>query len=195
MTAPEQLSKRAFADRIGVKPSYVRQLEIDGRLVLTPDGKAVLVAESIARIEATRDPSKQAVAERHAAERGASALTGHDRAPAGDDEHEVDGMPLPQYDFQISKAKREHWAAEREQTAFRKEAGELIERAEHIAAFARAGANLRAKLEAWAAVLPPQLAGRDEAAIRSTLVEQVEQVLRELAAAITAQAQEAAHAG
>ncbi|OGB68584.1 hypothetical protein C6P61_09725 [Malikia spinosa] len=195
MTAPEQLSKRAFADRIGVKPSYVRQLEIDGRLVLTPDGKAVLVAESIARIEATRDPSKQAVAERHATERGAPALTGHDRAPVGDDESVVDEMPLPQYDFQISKAKREHWAAEREQAAFRKEAGELIERAEHIAAFARAGANLRAKLEAWSAVLPPQLVGRDEAAIRSTLVEQLEQVLRELATAITAQAQETAHAG
>ena len=46
----------------------------------------------------------------------------------------------------------------------------------------------------WSAVLPPQLVGRDEAAIRSMLVEQVEQVLRELAAAITAQAQEAAHA-
>ena len=182
MTAPEQLSKRAFADRIGVKPSYVRQLEIDGRLVLTPDGKAVLVAESIARIEATRDPSKQAVAERHATERGAPAVTGHAVPPLDDEEDgsgELSGAAL--YNFQSAKAKKMHWEAEREQAAFRKEAGELMERSAVVAAFADAGATLRGKLEAWAAVLPPQLAGRDEAAVRATIADQVEQLLRDLA--------------
>lgn len=181
MTAPEQLSKRAFADRIGVKPSYVRQLEIDGRLVLTPDGKAVLVAESIARIEATRDPSKQVVAERHAAERGAPAVTGHAMPPLDDGEDgsgELSGAAL--YNFQSAKAKKMHWEAEREQTAFRKEAGELMERSAVVAAFADAGATLRGKLEAWAAVLPPQLAGRDEAAVRATIADQVEQLLCDL---------------
>lgn len=181
MTAPEQLSKRAFADRIGVKPSYVRQLEIDGRLVLTPDGKAVLVAESIARIEATRDPSKQAVAERHAAERGAPAVTGHAVPPLDDEEDgsgELSGAAL--YNFQSSKAKKMHWEAEREQANFRKEAGELMERSAVVAAFADAGATLRGKLEAWAAVLPPQLAGRDEAAVRATIADQVEQLLSDL---------------
>lgn len=185
MAAPAQLSKRDFADHIGVKPGYVRQLELDGRLVMAADGKAVLVAESIARIAATRDPAHQGVAERHAAERGAPALTGHagaedvDEADPGDD-----GLGGPRYDFQNAKAKREHWAAEREHAAFRKDAGELIERSEHVAAFAAAGAELRGKLEAWAAVLPPQLVGRDEAAIRATLADQVEQVLRGMSDAI-----------
>lgn len=181
MTAPEQLSKRAFADRIGVKPSYVRQLEIDGRLVLTPNGRAVLVEASIARIEATRDPGKQAVAERHAAERGAPAATGH-AVPllddGEDDAGELSGSAL--YNFQSSKAKKMHWEAEREQTAFRKEAGELMERSAVVAAFADAGATLRGQLEAWSTVLPPQLAGRDEAAVRATITDQVEQLLRDL---------------
>lgn len=180
MTAPEQLSKRAFADRIGVKPSYVRQLEIDGRLVLTPNGRAVLVEASKARIEATRDPSKQAVAERHAAERGAPAATGHAVPPLDDEEDgsELSGSAL--YNFQSSKAKKMHWEAEREQTAFRKEAGELMERSAVVAAFADAGATLRGQLEAWSTVLPPQLAGRDEAAVRATITDQVEQLLRDL---------------
>ena len=45
----------------------------------------------------------------------------------------------------------------------------------------RARATVRAKLEAWASTLPPQLAGRDEAAVRATLVDQVELLLRDLA--------------
>lgn len=198
MTVPQQLSKRQFADHIGVKPSYIRQLELDGRLVMAPGGRSVLVAESVARIAATRDPAHQAVADRHAAARGAPALTGH---AAGDDAAEEpdasgDSSTGPQYDFQSAKAKREHWAAEREHAAFRKEAGELIERSEHVAVFAAAGAELRGKLEAWAAVLPPQLVGRDEAAIRATLADQVEQVLRSMSDAIAKMApqQGGAHA-
>src|SRR5690348_2338572 len=42
-----------FAARLGCKRSYVTELRKAGRLVLTDDGK-VKVAESIARIEATR---------------------------------------------------------------------------------------------------------------------------------------------
>ena len=60
-------------------------------------------------------------------------------------------------------------------------AGELIELTTHIAAMADVGATVRAKLEAWASTLPPQLAGRDEAAVRATLADQVELLLRALA--------------
>ena len=177
MTDTNLMTPRAFAASEGYKPHYGNQLAKDGRLVFAPDGKHVLVAESRARLQATKDPSKQGVVERHAAERAGTA----DAAvpgPQAESERELTGNL---YSYQDAKAKREHWAAEREHAAWRKEAGELMERGEVVAAFADAGATLRGKLEAWAAVLPPQLAGRDEAAIRATLADQVEQLLQGLA--------------
>lgn len=175
------MTPRAFAASLGFKPHYGNQLVKDGRLVMAPDGKHVLVAESRAKLEAMRDPSKQVVADRHAAARAAAA--GEQTFPPLDGE--PDGMEMPpaaQYSYAEAKAKREYWAAEREHAAWRKEAGELMERGEVVAAFADAAATLRGKLEAWASVLPPQLAGRDEAAIRATIADQVESLLHELVA-------------
>lgn len=183
MSVPE------FSEHIGCKRTYAYQLKKEGRLVLTDDSKMVKVAESIARIAATRDPAHQGVADRHAAERGAPAQTGHaanaDPAPPVG---EGSDAPVPSYDFQSSKAKREHWAAEREHADYRKAAGELMEHTEHIAAMAHMGATVRAALEGWANMLPPQLVGLDESAIRTTLIGQVEHILSEL----TAQARNAA---
>lgn len=188
MTVPE------FAAHIGCKRNYGYQLKKDGRLVMADDGKHVLVAESKARIAATRDPSKAGVAARHAAERGAPAQTGHAQnqsiAPAtpaqaatnsvADPENGQADHPAALYDFQNAKAKREHWAAEREHAQYLKEAGDLMERSAVVAAFADAGATLRAGLEAWQVTLPPQLVGLEESAIRTTLADQVERLLHDL---------------
>ncbi len=185
MTTQDTLTPREFAARLGYKPHYGNQLAKDGRLVFAPDGKRVLVAESIARFEATKDPSRQGVADRHAAGRAAAAPAPAEQAePPADPDDDAGGDAggdATMYDFHNAKAKREHWAAEREHAAFRKDAGELIELTTHIAAMADVGATVRAKLEAWASTLPPQLAGRDEAAVRATLVDQVELLLRDLA--------------
>lgn len=185
---PETLSVPEFSEYIGCKRTYAYQLKKEGRLVLTDDGKRVRVAESIARIAETRDPSKSGVAIRHANARGAQAMTGH-AATIGDDEEAATEPGEEQdtrqggrsYDFQTAKAKREHWAAEREHASWRKEAGELMEKTEVVASFADAGATLRGRLEAWTATLPPQLVGRDENAIRATLADQVERLLLDLA--------------
>ena len=179
MTTPETLTPRQLAERLGFKPHYGNQLAKEGRFVLAPDGKHVLVQESIARFHATKDPSKQGVADRHAAGRAAAAPA--QAEPPQDGDEDDAGGDAPMYDFHNAKAKREHWAAEREHAAFRKDAGELIELTTHIAAMADVGATVRAKLEAWASTLPPQLAGRDEAAVRATLVDHVELLLRDLA--------------
>jgi hypothetical protein len=179
MITPAILSVPAFAEHIGCKRHYGYELKKDGRLVMAADGKNVLVAESIARIAATRDPAKQGVAERHAHDRGAHVDTGH--ATATDDQDDPGEQPTVNgYNFQVSKAKREHYAAEREHTTYLKEAGQLMERSEVVAAFAVAGTTLRSKLEGWQATLPPQLAGRDEAAIRIVLADQVERILHDL---------------
>lgn len=182
MTTPDTLTPREFAERLGYKPHYGNQLAKDGRLVFAPDGKRVLVQESIARFEATKDPSRQGVADRHA--QGRAAAQAAPAVPPADPDDEAggdSGGDVPMYDFHNAKAKREHWAAEREHAAFRKDAGELIELTTHIAAMADVGATVRSKLEAWASTLPPQLAGRDEAAVRATLADQVELLLRALA--------------
>jgi len=215
MTTPETMNLRQFAKHIGCAANYPGQLKAQGRLVLDAAGR-VLVKQSIERIEATRDPSKQGVADRHARQRGAPALTGH--APqAGPGADQATARPVSQqpsqqqsqppndepmddpahpdaglYIYQNAKAKREHWAAEREQTLYRKEAGELMERSQVVAAFAAAGSTLRGKLEAWASVLPPQLQGREEPEIRGLLADQVEVLLGDLAAVFGAMAVEAA---
>ena len=59
------LTQYAFARHLGVDRAHVSRLKKTGRLVMTPDGDRVLVAESEARIAATADPGKVAVAERH----------------------------------------------------------------------------------------------------------------------------------
>lgn len=182
MTTPTIMSVPEFAEHIGCKRQYGYQLKKEDRLVMAPDGKKVLVAESIARIAATRDPAKQGVAVRHAATRGADVDTGHAtdldmQDPASDPADPPAGNG---YNFQDSKAKREHYAAEREHTTFLKEAGELSERSAVLASYSMAGTTLRNKLESWQATLPPQLAGRDEAAIRIVLADLVERILLDL---------------
>ena len=59
------LSKKAFADSQGWVPSYVTKLLKTGRLVLTPDGKKVDCAATLALIGKTIDPSKEGVRLRH----------------------------------------------------------------------------------------------------------------------------------
>ena len=208
MSAPTQLTIPDFAAHIGCKRNYGYQLRNEGRLVMAADGKHVLVLESIERIAATRDPSKAGVAARHAAARGAAAQTGHaqnqPQATANtaqsatnsvaSDEPGPDEPTGALYDFQSAKAKREHWAAEREHAQYLKEAGELMERTAVVAAFADAGAAMRASLEAWQATLPPQLVGLDEAAIRITLADQVEHLLHNLVDRFTRAAQQDASA-
>ena len=179
MTQPEQLTPRQFAERLGYKPHYGNQLKKDGRLVMAPDGKHVLLAESLARFEATKDPSRAGVAARRAQARAKAPEPAPEKTDETDDS--ADWESAPRYDFQNAKAKREHWAAEREHAAFRKEAGELIELSDHVAALADLGATVRAKLEAWASMLAPQLAGRDEGGVRAVIADQVELLLRELA--------------
>lgn len=180
-----------FAQRIGKTRTYAYELRKAGRLVMAADGKQVLIAESLARYQATKDPSKQGVADYHASQRQTStpATTPATTPPTTPgvvlnniptDPQDDNPERYSEYNFQDSKAKREYWAAEREHAQFQKEAGQLMEHTDVVAAFAQAGSDLRQKLERWHTILPPQLAGRDEATIRSALQEQTERILADL---------------
>ncbi|MBL8302628.1 MAG: hypothetical protein JNM26_07645 [Ideonella sp.] len=178
MTTPATLTQRQFADHIGCRPSYVTKLKQEGRLVLTDDAKRVRVAESIARIEATRDPAKRAVAERHADERGAALAVGEGAAASVAEDPAILANP----DYQAARAKREHFAAEREEMRYRQEAGELMVAAEVEGAVASILTELRTRLEALPDVLGPQLAPvTDETQIRARLADEIEIALGEVA--------------
>ena len=74
-TNPNHITRQQLADLIGARaPSYVNELEKNGRAVRAPDGKLWLKAESLAAYRAGKDPSKQGVADRHAAARSAAAV-------------------------------------------------------------------------------------------------------------------------
>ena len=168
----EALTPAAFAARYGCTQPHVTGLRKAGRLVMTGDGKRILYAESVARIEATRDPAKLAVAQRHADARGTS----------------LDGAPPPaaeappaasaDHNYQDARAKREHYAALQEELNYRKSAGELIELAQVVAAGADIMTVLRNALESAPDTLAPRLAAiGDEQQIRAVLAEEVELIL------------------
>lgn len=192
-TDPNTMTLRDWAAWMGwASAGMAYQAKKEGRVVMATDGKRVLAAESKARYLGTADPAKAGVTARHAVDRSGAASPPTVDAPNPDTDEADPGADTPGgYDYQRAKARREHWAAEREEMSARKEAGELIELSTHIAQFANAGATLRAALEAWAAVLPPQLVGRDEAAIRGVIADQVEQVLQQLTAQVNGLAAEA----
>lgn len=188
MTHPATASLKDFAGIFGCRPSYVTELKKTGRLVLTEDGKRVCVAESIARIQATRDPAMQAVADRHTAARGV-ALAGAGEHPApeaeqggapGDDEPDADNP-----DYQRWKARKERAAALREEIRLGEEAGELIRRADATAVVSNAFTVLRTDLEALPDSIAPVLAGEsDEGRVRVLLSEEIEHALGNLSTTI-----------
>jgi hypothetical protein len=73
-------SKSEFARRLGVAPSYVTKLAQEGRIVVV-DGQVEAEA-SLARMEATKDPNRDDVRQRHAKARDAKRLA-EGSGPAG----------------------------------------------------------------------------------------------------------------
>jgi hypothetical protein len=181
MTIPE------FSVHLGYGRTYGYQLQKDGRLVLAEDGKRVLVAESIARVRATEDPSKQGVADRHALarrERAAPAPVQPGSAPPTIDEDPEAAAPggegpVPHgFDFQVSKAKREHFAALEAEASYRARVKELLEASEVRAVINEVMTVLRTSIEGIAHRVAPALAAEvDEAVVRSTLSAEIRHAL------------------
>jgi hypothetical protein len=189
--APETLGFRAFADRIRVKPSYVTELRKAGRLVLTEDQRGVRVAESIALIESTRDPTKAGVAARHAAARAAEppANAPQSTEPPADDDVDAGERPDGEADtppatsaFHTHRAERERWQALAAKRDYELSIGKLMQASEVEGAVAQAGTLFRRALERLPDTLAPQLAAAtDEARVRAILAVEIEHALRDLA--------------
>jgi pyruvate/2-oxoglutarate dehydrogenase complex dihydrolipoamide acyltransferase (E2) component len=168
------MTKSQFAKHINVKPGYVTQLQTAGRLVM--EGDKVNVEASIARIEATRDPSKAGVAARH---EKARAEKQSEQTPTIDDTDEMTGNHGSLY--QQARAKKEMYAALQAEIAFKKEIGQLLVADEAKAVVADGDAVIRNRLESLPDLLAPQLAAEsDEQKVRAMLMDTVEQLLGEL---------------
>lgn len=177
-THPETATFSEFAAIAGFKRSYVPQLKAAGRLVLTEDGKRVRVAESLARIEATKDPSKAGVAARHAASRA-------EAPPEADGESDPSpAMPTPAvdgYGYQEARAERERWQARLAQLEYERESGKLMAADDVASTVAAATTTLRSRLESLPDTLAPQLAAiSDEGALRALLADAIEHALDEV---------------
>lgn len=192
MTNPNTMSIGQFNTHMGYRGRYAYQLAKEGRLVFAPDGKHVLVAESIKRIEATRDPSRQGVADRHAKERGYSVSTQGtpDNGLQGETAANQGAASADSYQYQDAKAKKEHYAALREEAAYRKEMGELMDAGEVLGAFADAGAKVAGVLDALPATVGPMLVGQSQEEVMRILAEQMDIARAEMSTALTKLAQE-----
>lgn len=178
---------RDFADIIRCRPSYVTELKKSGRLVLTDDKKRVRVAESVALIEATRDPSRRGVAARHEAAR-AAALAPPSAVDEIDGEDDADdGAERPESPYHSHRAEREKWQAASAKRDYELSIGKLMVAEEVEAAVANIGTMLRQAFERLPDVLAPQLAPvTDEARVHSILQSEIEQALRNAARQLTA---------
>ena len=150
---PNLVSKSEFARLNGWSKSYVSKLAGEGRLVVTEDGKQVLVAESLARIRET--------------------TTAPERAS--------DAAVTTQY--RGDRDRREFYDAENARLDLEERLGKLLSAAQVSAVVAQAGTLFRQRLEGWPHRLAPQLAvmGGNEGGIRGLLIDEVELLLAELA--------------
>lgn len=174
-----------FAKVLRVKPAAVTQLKADDRLILTEDGKRVRVEASLARIRETADPSKAAVAARHAATRQAKAqgegesIDRDDGAAFGDEGGESESVASPGYQHWRERTERaKALAAERENAVAD---GALLVAADVAAAIAASITILRTQLERLPSEVAPSLAATaDENEVRAVLTEAVEHALEDL---------------
>lgn len=178
------MSFSAFARHLDRSPSYVTELRHRNRLVLTPDGKRVLVEASKKRIAETADPSKQAVADRHATARG--GLTVAEARPADQEEEGADPAdPSPEY--QLWRARRERAAALREEIKLGEDARDYLKRADVEAAVADLVAAFRAAIETLDDRLAPLLASESDVHnIRAILTEERAHALKNLSSGLAA---------
>lgn len=184
MTDPNHITRADLASLIGAKAaSYVNELEKTGRAIRAPDGKLWLKNESLAAYRAGRDPSKQGVADRWAAQRAAS------QPVATPDDDEADDAPAPaaparQTDqvgstYQQARAVKEKFFALEAKRAYEVAIGQLREAKEVEGIVATAMTEIRLRLQNLAVSLAPVIAAQsDEAAVRASLADAFEHALR-----------------
>lgn len=175
------LNQTEFARHAGYAKSHVTQLKKDGRLVFNDDG-SIDAAASLARIAATADPAKAAVAERHA---NARAETAPGKS-VPDGAAEKVGLGYKYHQARKMKADADMAEAELAEKHRR-----LIPIESADFALSDLAAAVRSRLELLPASLTPQLAAcSGPAQIEAHLVEMIEAELTQLASHLRRAAEE-----
>jgi len=160
----DRVNQAEFARMQGWSRSHVTGLKQAGRLVME-DGK-VLVDESLARIEATKDPNREDVAKRHAVERDADALPDDGEA---------------QHDYQKARAKKEYFLAKQAEAEYQERIQLLVKADDVKRAFAAQWTQLRISMDHLRDQISAELAGMDDAdQIHATMGEHFEQLQSEV---------------
>ena len=171
-----------FAQRIGKTRTYAYELRKAGRLVMAPDGKQVLIVESLARYEATKDPSKQGVADRHAAARAAVVEPDEateERAAAPSARPGAPNADAVGSSYQQARAVKEKFFALEAKRAYEVAIGTLRDAREVEGLVATAMVEIRQRMENLATSIAPIVAAQaDEAAVRATLRDAFEHTLQ-----------------
>lgn len=182
MTDPNHITRQQLADLIGARAaSYINELEKTGRAVRAPDGKHWLKAESLAAYRAGKDPSKQGVADRHAAARAATPPPPDAGSP---DEPAPRAQPTERdaaigSSYQQARAVKERFHALEAKRAYEVAIGTLRDAREVEGLVATAMVEIRQRLENLATSIAPIVAAQaDEAAVRATLREAFEHTLK-----------------
>lgn len=186
MTDPNHITRQQLADLIGARaPSYINELEKTGRAVRAPDGKLWLKLESLAAYRAGKDPSKQGVADRHAAARAAAPPPPHQPQDAGSQDEPAPRAQPSERDaaigssYQQARAVKEKFFALEAKRAYEVAIGTLRDAREVEGLVATAMVEIRQRLENLATSIAPIVAAQmDEAAVRATLREAFEHTLK-----------------
>lgn len=138
------VTRSEFAALMGWSKPYVSKLGKQGRLVLDAADK-VLVEETKALLALSSDPSKAGVAERHQQERIDKGVAVHVSPDAPVETGPTEQPPAVPgaFNYQNSRAHREHYLAQLAESEARKTAGELVERAAVESAAYTSGRMLR----------------------------------------------------
>lgn len=178
------MTRAQFARQLGKSRAYVRELVKMGRVQLDANGH-VLVEASQALIDATKDPSKQGVSDRHERERQAKHHgTASETPGANDAELEITQKTGSAYQF--ARATNEKYKALKAKQEYELSTGKLLVAADVEAVIADGDMQVRTRLESLPDMLAPQLAAEsDEQRIRALLADQIEHILTNLCADFT----------
>ena len=166
-------------------PSYINELEKKGRAFRAPDRDFWLIAETLAANADATDPSRQGVADRHAAARAAAPPPPHQPIDAGSPDEPVPRAQPTERDaaigssYQQARAVKERFHALEAKRAYEVAIGTLRDAREVEGLVATAMVEIRQRLENLATSIAPIVAAQaDEAAVRATLREAFEHTLK-----------------
>lgn len=161
-----------FARHINKQRSYITQLKHEGRIVMSDDGKRVLVNESINLLKETADYNRDDVTKRHAEER--------EKKSRGDEYDWLEDADPNKTTLAKGRAIEQHYKALSARMDYKASIGDLVSKDEVKNAVLDIVSTFRQSIENFPHRVAADLVGKDVDFIRSTLRQEVYQVLTDL---------------